>query len=213
MDAHKPDEVKARKAIRLFEEELQKRIHASGELVRDPELKTPWGPLSVPMVASCQGRSVAFDFENSNSGILGSGACELRDGVLMGCGHVQAVYYLRVPDLLMRLEDVMYGVSLWEPLLFDERSRYIVERCASARMNDLVRKHGWPPSTGDRDSLNSIVTYPSENEQDPDCLIIQRHAFRAGGRDFWSGCFKFAQEYGSGTFAELKAAWNRKYDL
>ncbi|MEM1128010.1 MAG: hypothetical protein AAGI71_15285 [Bacteroidota bacterium] len=103
----------------LAQFEYQASVHAEGL------------PVWVDFVlTAADGRRIGFEL-----GELGEGrdfaAHTTRDALLMETPSLDVLYRFRGTDLLHRLHDVLYLVSVWDPTLFSERGRINLHTLAS----------------------------------------------------------------------------------
>ncbi|MEM8556941.1 MAG: hypothetical protein AAGG50_03775 [Bacteroidota bacterium] len=120
----------------------------------------------------------------------------IRDARLMASGVPDALYRLRGSDLVYRLEDVLYMVSRWDPLLFSGRGRRSLDKLASWEAG-VVRIRPEQPSV----LVTYVVNPETEDYADPE--VSKRHLTQPEGDP---GPFLFLRRF-SQRYSDAWQSW------
>ena len=140
------------------------------------------------------GLDFAVQFNNEKVGIECDGTDyhdafrdEFRDSLILGTRQVDVIYRFRGPDLFYHMEDCLYLLSQWEPIMFSKKGNSLLETLAS----DRIKEYGLKKEPGPR-----LFTYPGNRlNNEFNFMVIERKTKH--GRQFWQHLFDFANHPGN----------------
>lgn len=99
-------------------------------LVPQVDIDTVCGRFRLDFMVEHGGRRIAIECDGAE--FHDAARDEWRDAVTLGDGKADKIYRFRGQDLHYHPEDCLFLLSTWEPALFSERHRYIIERLSSS---------------------------------------------------------------------------------
>lgn len=121
---------------------------------------------------------------------------EWRDAMILGSGHVDAIYRIRGADINYRVEDVMWILGSLEAGLFDSRAMAKLRTIAS----DEVIKSQFVKT----DDLHSVRFV---EEQGFLMIESRRKVVPLGQRRFWKTAYEYAVSLGGGPLDEIMKSY------
>ena len=115
---------------------------------------------------------------------------EWRDAMILGDGHVDAMYRLRGSDINFNIEDILFLLSELEPTIFRDRARDNLGVLASPEIKGLENNHG-------RDRY--FFKYRNGDDKGSFQLEVRRVTVPAGERRFWQSAYRYAQGVGGAS--------------
>ncbi|MDA8119685.1 MAG: hypothetical protein M0Z85_06445 [Gammaproteobacteria bacterium] len=166
------------------------------------DIQTICGRFVVDFVIESQGGH-RVGFECDGKEFHDKARDEWRDAMILGSDALDAIYRLRGPDITYHMNDVLFIVSLCEPLLFSERGHLNLRSLAS---DDAQQINVDPVET----RIN-ITIFDEQEKQLNHIFVERRHkVIPSGHRQFWQSAFAFASEYGGGPLDEVIAAYRNR---
>jgi hypothetical protein len=119
---------------------------------------------------------------------------EWRDAMILGEGHVDAIYRLRGSDITYYMEDILYLMAVLEPRFFSSRATKNLEVLASSEIQELPKSH-----------CEDLYHFKYRNEAGLGFFRVEtrRRAVPTGQRRFWQSAYRFAQSIGGGTLDDV----------
>lgn len=119
---------------------------------------------------------------------------EWRDAMILGEGHIDAIYRLRGRDITYYIEDILYLIALLEPFLFSSRATENLKVLASSEIQSLPKSH--------YEELHHFK-YRNEVEVGGVRVEARRRVVPTGQRRFWQSAYRFAESIGGGTLDDV----------
>ena len=151
---------------------LSKYLSDEALLKKQVVSDTHFGRFRIDFVAEIRsGNKVGYECDGRE--FHDAGRDLYRDALILDSGTVDSIIRIRGQDIVYRLGDVLYLISLWNPRLFSDRGMDCLERIASDRAKE---RHTM------LDSLASVV-YPEDswNQKNPLGVMLTRSSRNSYG--------------------------------
>ncbi|KGG83748.1 hypothetical protein [Comamonas thiooxydans] len=145
------------------------------------------------LIVDADGRRVGIECDGKEFHDLSRD--EWRDGMILGGGHLDAMYRFRGQDIHYAWEDVMYFLCCMEPSVFASRAPHNLKVLSSNEvcesMQDLHREF-------------YSFRYCHDSEGSGDFHAVARRRDLPGDqRYFWQAAYRFAVSVGGGSLDEV----------
>jgi len=188
---------------------LSKYIDRDVALFKQFDTPTICGDFRIDFVAvAATGYKVAYECDGAD--FHEDSRDEWRDAMILGAGHVDSIVRLRGQDIHHRTNDALLVASRWDPQIYSDRAKHILNRLASQRSREFDASD---------DRCTAIISYPDESKNPASPLYIRlfrRSRVNPRGviRQFWQAAFRFAQSVGGGNLDDVIQQYrNRKPEV
>lgn len=169
--------------------------YASGDVDMNPqfEVTTLCGRFIIDFVLSTSdGRRVGIECDGQE--FHDESRDEWRDAMILGEGHVDAIYRLRGSDITYYIEDILYLMAVLEPYLFSIRATENLKVLASSEIQELPKSH-----------CKDLYHFKYRNGVDVGGFRVEtrRRVVPTGQRRFWQSAYRFAESIGGGTLDDV----------
>ncbi|PTB99795.1 hypothetical protein C9993_01405 [Marinobacter sp. Z-F4-2] len=177
----------------LFVRHYEKYAAASVELVAQKEVDTICGRFILDFLVQDEtGYRVGIECDGKE--FHEESRDEWRDAMILGDGHVDAMYRLRGSDINFYIEDILFLLAELEPIIFRDRAHANLEVLASPEIKGLKKDHG-------RDHY--FFKYRNGDDKGFFRLEARRRTVPASERRFWQSAYRYAQEVGGGKLDDV----------
>ena len=189
----------------IFAYNAAKYFNSSVFLRKQVEFKTICGTFRMDFLAATN--TVSIGIECDGKKYHNKSRDEWRDAMILGELNLSAIFRLRGNDLFYRMDDCLFLLSKWYPVLFSKRGLINLKALAS---NDVK---GFDFKTED---TSVIIPYTEmSNSNDPIYLTIERHAFTSdrGKKSFLKQIYEFAKSQGGDNLDSLIAKYRENWQF
>lgn len=168
--------------------------YASDEVNMNPQLKvtTLCGRFIIDFVLFTSDQRIGIECDGRE--FHDESRDEWRDAMILGEGHIDAIYRLRGRDLTYYIEDILYLMAVLEPCLFSSRATENLKVLASSEIQSLPKSH-----------CEEHYHFKYRNEVDVGGVRVEarRRVVPTGQRRFWQSAYRFAESIGGGTLDDV----------
>ncbi len=186
-------------AVRL-ERVLDLHISEETTLIREFPCPTPWATFRIDLVAQTPTTRIGFECDGKD--FHDPHRDEIRDSLILGQKCVDTIYRLPGDQVNFAVHDLLFLVSLYDPSLFTERGRKVLETQAC----DSVKTH-------EPDGYGGMILGGRYDRGDPPRpLVPPRYSMKrssvtipSGMKPFWTDVYRHAVSHQNLSFADYYA--------
>jgi len=127
---------------------------------------------------------------------------EWRDAMIMGTGKVDEIYRIRGSDLIYKLDDLFYVLSVLSPQLFNERQ---IKNLSVLASEELTKQN----ISLHRDTFMASFWIDGIEELQQIRLEKRHKIIPPGMRQFWETAFRHAKSQGGGNLDLVMETYRR----
>lgn len=189
---------------RDFAHNILKFLRRDAKLESQVEVMTMCGVFRLDFVVTYSS-DFRIAFECDGKEFHNNARDEFRDAIIIGDGLVDSIYRLRGSDLTYHVEDLIYVISIWNPEIFDDRSRIILNQLKSF---EVAQGEKYIKSSDTLAQVRYMTDLDGNNM--PHSIWIERQyrmKTNSLAKTWCSELYEFAQNHGGEKVDEIYAQY------